>query len=172
MTETSQNKKTNKQGRRVVPVLCNIIGYLIIIITLVVCVPISVPKAMGYTEFVITSGSMEPTIPVGSLIYVMPYSAQELEADDIIAFYEDTSVVCHRVVDNQHLEGKLVTKGDANEEVDPQKRDYNSLIGIVKFHLPFLGLVAGILGTTLGKLYSVLILICGLLFVILGHKMR
>lgn len=73
---------------------------------------------MGYEIYNVVSGSMEPEIPVGSVIYVKAVSPETVEEGDIIAFTSGVSVISHRVVSNQTVEGKFTTKGDANAEND------------------------------------------------------
>ena len=58
------------KGGKIAPALCNILGILILASVILTCVPIVVPRMIGYDVYNIISGSMEPAIPVGSLIYV------------------------------------------------------------------------------------------------------
>ena len=50
-------------------VFLNILGTAIIIAVIVLCLMLTVPRFAGYTGYCVLTGSMEPTIPVGSLIY-------------------------------------------------------------------------------------------------------
>lgn len=91
---------------------------MILLLIIAVCIPVTVPKLMGYEIYNVVSGSMEPEIPVGSVIYVKAVSPETVEEGDIIAFTSGVSVISHRVVSNQTVEGKFTTKGDANAEND------------------------------------------------------
>lgn len=72
----------------------------------------------------VESGSMAPTLPVGSLLVEQQRSVQELAAGDVITFVEPSQqqrVVTHRVVDVDRSQGSTVvqTRGDANPGRDP-----------------------------------------------------
>ena len=47
----------------------SIMGILIIIAVIVLCIPLTVPKFLGMDSYSVISGSMEPAIPTGSLVY-------------------------------------------------------------------------------------------------------
>lgn len=70
---------------------------------------------------IVASGSMEPTLRVGSLCIIeKKYPIQKVKKGDIIAFSLDEDTwVTHRVVQISK-DGNFLTKGDANETVDPQ----------------------------------------------------
>lgn len=90
---------------------------------------------------IVKSGSMEPAIPTGSLVIVKP--AAIYNKGDIITFGKDTKTdipTTHRIIavnDN----GSFVTKGDANEEQDPNPVSRGEVIGEVMFHIPGAGYV-------------------------------
>ena len=44
------------------------------------------PRVLPYQTYFVLSGSMEPTIPVGSVIVLLPASAEELGNGDVITF--------------------------------------------------------------------------------------
>ncbi len=93
--------------------------------------PLTVPQYMGYQIYDVVSGSMEPTVPVGSIIYVKEAEPSSIKKGDIIAFQSGESIVMHRVVDNKIVEGTFTTKGDANPSEDMNEVPYANLIGIV-----------------------------------------
>lgn len=51
-----------------------------------VCLPLTVPRLFGYHIYTVISGSMEPAIPTGSLVYIQEMEPEDVEADDVIAF--------------------------------------------------------------------------------------
>ena len=53
-------------------VICRLLGCIILIVVIGALLPITLPHYMGYEIFNVVSGSMEPDIPVGSIIYVKP----------------------------------------------------------------------------------------------------
>jgi len=163
----SKQKKKSKPAA----VVCRIIGFVLILFIVFCCIPVVLPKLFGFQEYSIVSGSMEPTIKTGSLIYVSSVdNPADIDPGEIIAFTspDDGTVICHRVIDNNAIEGVYVTKGDNNRENDPVNPSYSNLIGEVRYYTPYLGVIAGILGTIVGKIYAGMILLCGFLLVILS----
>lgn len=95
----------------------------------------------GVRLLVVTSGSMEPAIPAGSLIAV---AAKDTYASgDIISFNEagDKIVTTHRISRIEETDGviRYFTKGDRNEEIDPPPVYFNKVVGKVVIVIPKLG---------------------------------
>lgn len=100
---------------------------------------ISLPTFFGYTPLVVLSGSMSPTLNVGSIIYYEEVDKSEIKEMDIITFASGSdSNVTHRVVD--FVDGKIQTKGDANLSPDTELVAYEEVKGkIIDFKIPYLG---------------------------------
>ena len=152
--------------------LCNVIGILIIITVLAIVVPLVVPSMFGYDSFNVESGSMEPEIPVGSIVYVHDTAPQDIRTGEVIAFYRNETVITHRVRENRIVEGEFITKGDANPIEDIESVPYIALVGRVEYHFPILGEVMKLVTTGLGKIYLLLFAACGVMFNILASRMR
>lgn len=165
-------ERTSKKGGKFLPALCNILGTLILLAVIALVLPLSVPKLMGYQVYNVISGSMEPAIPVGSMIFVKPVDGSEIQPDEIIAFQSGDSVVTHRVLENHVVEAEFITKGDANADEDLSTIPYNSLIGAVRRHVPMLGDIMMHVTTTVGKVYLLALVACGLMFNILASRLR
>ena len=58
----------------------------ILIIIVAAYLPITVPRAFGYEIYTVISGSMEPAIPTGSLVYVKYIQPEEIQTEDIYCF--------------------------------------------------------------------------------------
>lgn len=172
MTDNPTSPKKNTKGRKVFPALCNILGICILLISIIVALPLSLPRLLGFEAFNVVSGSMHPSIPVGSVVYVKPFEPLEVKQDDVIAFYSGGSVVVHRVRENKVLEGVYVTKGDANPVEDLLNVPYNALIGKVVFHFPYIGHYLSIFNTMIGKVYVLLFALCGIMFNMLAARLR
>ncbi len=70
----------------------------------------------GYSALEVVSGSMEPTIHIGDLIFIDTKS-NDFSVNDIVTFYDQQgNFVTHRIVSIQ--DGKVVTKGDNNNSID------------------------------------------------------
>ncbi len=111
--------------------------------------PGEAPSIAGYTLFRITTGSMEPTYPVDTLILVKKTDPPRIQTGDVISFYSsdpalDGAVNTHRVTgvrtDGTHWSYK--TKGDANNVEDAYGTSETALIGKVTGSSLLLGKLA------------------------------
>ncbi|NDB22464.1 MAG: signal peptidase I, partial [Proteobacteria bacterium] len=105
-----------------------------------------VPFLLRWESFIVTSASMTPTIPVGSVVVVDPSVAQKMQVGDIGTFnqVESQMRVTHRVIEVQGPEGPnrvYITKGDATRTTDGP-RAANTAIGRVQYTVPWVGYVA------------------------------
>ena len=119
-----------------------------------------------YDLFTVNSGSMEPTLPVGSLLVVKP--AETYERGDIVTFRGAAGgePVTHRIEEvRRDAEGRetFLTKGDANPKPDDTVRSREQIIGKVRFSLPYLGYPIAWARTQVG--FLVLVIIPGVLIV-------
>lgn len=93
---------------------------------------------------IVKSGSMEPTIPVGSVIVMVPHASYAV--GDVVVFGQDTPTqipTTHRII-AERVEGGTTlytTKGDANEEQDPREVAAGAVLGKVVFTVPFAGYI-------------------------------
>lgn len=168
----SASKRPVKKGGKFLPALCNILGTLLLLSVIAVSVPLALPRFLGYEAYHVETGSMEPAIPAGSLIYVDPVSPNTLESGDIVAFYSGETVVTHRVVENHYLANELITKGDANEKEDINPVAYDKVIGRVTIHFPVIGSFLSIYSLPAAKLYLLCLAACGVMFNVLAGRMR
>ena len=175
LTKLSGKKKKTKGGK-IVPALCNIAGTLILVAIIALLLMAALPEAFGYKAYNITSESMIPTIPVGSIVYVKPIESVDLpsiEEEEIVAFTRGTDgVIVHRVISNHIADGELITKGDHNEENDINPVPYANVIGRVEKHFPVLGDMMTIYTSTAGKINLFIFAICGALLNILAGRLR
>ena len=76
----------------------------------------------GYQPLVVRSGSMEPTVPTGSMVLVRDVPVHEISVGDVVSVVRaDGTRVMHRVL-TARPEGSAVSltlQGDANEDPDP-----------------------------------------------------
>lgn len=147
--------RTRKNKRSPVAALCSALGTAVLIILIVMCIPFTVPKMMGFQAYTVISGSMEPAIPIGSLVYVDSVEPRDVEDQDVIAFYggsDSNAIITHRVVENRVVMGEFITKGDANDEADMNPVKYSDYIGTVEKSIPKIGVFAQFLSGTEGKL--------------------
>lgn len=98
------------------------------------------PFVVGYTPLVVLTGSMEPTYMTGSVIYYKSVSKEELKQGDVITYNADEDTVVTHRIDSIDENNNYVTKGDANDSVDPVSINYENVRGkVVKYNLPYVG---------------------------------
>ena len=161
----------------------NFLGSLILWAAILLCLVLAAPRLAGIRTYVVISGSMEPAIPTGSMVYSKEVDPKTLETGDVIVFYssnaapggtdtKDIIPITHRVVSNDTAAGEITTKGDANEQNDISKVTYMNVEGKVIFHVPHLGYLASPLSSTMGKIALALIILAGYLLAEAGSSMR
>lgn len=155
-----------------------ILGVLDLVISALLCALLVIPSLMGISLYAVTTGSMEPALPVGSLVFAQPVDEAALEAGDIIAFRgrlnetdPSMSVITHRVVSNDVAALELITKGDANNGEDIAPVPYSSVIGKVSLSVPALGAVGTALSTWNGKVSLIVLIFGGLLLSLAGDQL-
>ena len=98
----------------------------VVVIALLVLVGIvAFPGLVGGDDaFIVTSGSMSPTLEPGDVVVTQDVDPEEIETGDVVTFHDgsgaDTGFVTHRVVDVVEEDGELYfqLQGDANDEPD------------------------------------------------------
>lgn len=181
--KVSEPKKKKKKGKPT-PLgrFLNLLGSIIMLAVILLCLALAAPRLAGIKTFVVISGSMEPAIPVGSMVYSKEVDPKTLETGDVIVFYSsnapqgggtgDVIPVTHRVVLNDTTNGEITTKGDANEKNDISKVAYLNVEGKVIFHIPQLGYMAAPLASVTGKIALALIILAGYLLTEVGSSLR
>lgn len=106
----------------------------------------TVPRLLHWDLQVVLSGSMEPALPVGSVVFVRPVDPEEVSVGDIITYRQQASpdFVTHRVVEVER-EGSAIsfhTKGDANDDRDAAAVPAEAVEGRAWVNIPYLGYVA------------------------------
>jgi signal peptidase len=166
--------KPEFHGGRAIGKLISAIGTIILIVALVACLGLSVPRFAGIEQYVVISGSMEPAIPVGSMVYSAQTDPATLETGDIIVFYSSeagSTPVTHRVVENHVADGEIITKGDANAQNDMSPVIYANVLGKLVLHVPMLGYIAAPLGTMMGKIAMGCVILAAYLLTVVGSKL-
>jgi signal peptidase len=99
---------------------------------------------LGYKPVAVYSGSMVPTLEVGSLSVDRSVPSASVRVGDVITFadpYVRGRLVTHRVVRIFHTQNGLAyrTKGDANAARDPWTVRLPGRVGRVAFSVPYAG---------------------------------
>lgn len=99
-------------------------------------------RLAGICPYTVLSGSMEPSIPTGGMVFTD--TSDRLPGDgDIITYRLNGTMVTHRVIRQE--EGVYITKGDANQGEDAIPVLPSQIVGTVCFSLPILGFVVSYL---------------------------
>ena len=124
------------------------------------------PRIFGLQWYEVLSGSMEPGIKVGSVIFDKPNpNVSKLKVGDVITFKAPMSefpgyppdngqlVITHRIhkIVNQNGQVEFQTKGDANNAPDPSLVPASNVIAEYdNFTIPYLGYYLNFTKTKLG----------------------
>lgn len=115
------------------------------LVGLVAVLVLVVPSVIGAQRYTILGGSMEPAIPLGSLVVVQPREFDDVRVGDVVTFQLESgeaAVATHRVVGEGRLgdgERVLVTQGDANDSADLEPVRAPQIRGVLLYSIPLLG---------------------------------
>lgn len=119
---------------------------------------------LGYNYKTVLTGSMEPAIPVGSIVITKEQSSYEIE--DIISFQEKGSVITHRIISIDRE--RYITKGDANNVADTEEVQQKQILGKVILTIPLLGYLVMWLMSPVGIIS--LFIIIGIWYIATGRN--
>lgn len=113
----------------------------------------------GIQPFVVESGSMEPAVKTRSVCFVdKRQKFADMQVGDIIAFKLSSGAsVTHRV--HEITDEGIVTKGDANANVDSGFVTEDTFLGKNVFSIPEAGIVVKFMQTTRGKIVFITLII-------------
>ena len=147
--------------RKTIKRIWNWISSILVAAVVLLAVALVGVRIVGLQPYVVLSGSMEPTYPVGSLIYVKSTDYKQLKVGDPITFLvsEDT-VATHRIIEVLPDEDdpntiRYFTQGDANDAPDGSSVHYKNIIGKPVFSIPYLGYVSNYIQTPPGKYVAI-----------------
>ena len=147
---------------------------LLINVTLIVksyTSPDKVPDFFGYKPFIVLSGSMEPSIMTGDMVFVKETDPDSLKVGDVIAYKSGSAVVTHRIVEvkSENGETRYVTQGDANDAADQGMVKPADVEGIYQRRIAGAGNLAMFMQTTTGM---ILFVVCPLVLFVLWDVIR
>ena len=138
--------------------LRRILDLILLVLVLIVLVSLAVarlvPAATGAPTFVVGSGSMEPALPIGSVVVDVRVAAADLREGDVVSLKAgpQQAVFTHRIlrlVERNSAEW-IETKGDANATADPSIIPATAVTGRVAAVIPYLGYPIQLLSSLAG----------------------
>jgi len=127
--------KFKKLGKSISDVF--LVAFLIVIIPVMLFVLITSRTGiiLGIRSYIVQTGSMEPVLPVGSVVFTVP--KPPYIPGQIITFNRGKITVTHRI---SAIKGEqFETKGDANDNSDPQLVNKSDVIGTDFLTVPYFG---------------------------------
>ncbi len=128
-----------------------VIGRIVFFSIPIILLLVIISQASGVRYMCVLSSSMEPELPQGSLIVVVPRRAEEIRTGDNLTYFISGNYVTHRVVRIDRENKKIITKGIAGKLEDAPV-PYGAVKGVQKLCFPGLGRLAEKLGTARGKI--------------------
>ena len=117
-------------------------------------------QLFGFQVLTVLSGSMNPTYPTGSVVYVKEVDTEDLGVGDVITYrISDKTLVTHRIVrletDPDNPDQLMFrTKGDNNDDEDGLVHP-SAVVGKVYFGIPLLGYIAHVMQLPFGKFIAI-----------------
>lgn len=136
MTARGRHLRTEPITRRLLRAVASVGQVVLVLAALAV---IGLPMATDYQWRTVVTGSMRPAIEPGDVILAAPLT-EAAQVGDVVVFADpsgDRDIV-HRISGFDD-DGMVITKGDANNGVDPWALAPEELTGSVVFQVPKVG---------------------------------
>lgn len=149
----------------------------VLILVIVLAILLVGVRIFGLKPYTVLSGSMKPSIRVGSLIYIVDVDTDKLKPNDVITYVIDGgTVVTHRIINLVPDEEdptliRFEVKGDNNDDPDGEKVHPNNVIGKKVFSIPLIGYVAWFVQNPPGNFITIAFAVTLLLLTFLPELM-
>lgn len=125
----------------------SIISTIVLAVLVILLIAFGGVRLFGLTPYMVTSGSMEPEYPVGSLIYVKEVPPEQIDVGDVITFRltDGQTVATHQVYEADRAQEEFRTQGINNRDSegnilhDAEPVKYTSVLGCPVTVIPYLG---------------------------------
>jgi len=111
---------------------------------------------LGPARTVVTD-SMAPALRAGDLVLLQPIK-DIITPGMVVAYDLQDKLIAHRVV--EVMGDMLVTKGDNNQEVDPWRMPFSSVVGVPDVRIPYAGYLLEFVKSPAGLLLLIILPIC------------
>lgn len=115
--------------------------FKILYVLILIYLSIFVPVFWGYKPLVIISGSMEPVLKVGGILYYKENDLSSFKENDILVYKLNKHIISHRIVNITNT--GFITKGDNNLSLDTYEVNGSQVIGKgTDWSIPYIGYYA------------------------------
>lgn len=113
----------------------------VLAVAILASVMMLISNRFRFGALVVATPSMTGELNVGDVAIFEQYGDRKVEEGRVIVFEKDDTVVIHRVVDIQTINGRTryYTKGDANEDADAGFIYESDIRGLVDYKIPYIG---------------------------------
>jgi signal peptidase I len=125
---------------------------------------IALPTVTGHRSLTVLTGSMEPTLGVGSIVVDEVIRPTDARVGDIVTFSDPNNrsrLITHRLqsIRVRGATAYMVTRGDANDAPERWSVRTDGEIGRVLLQIPELGHVRALIGSRAGYLLLMIVLL-------------
>ena len=117
-------------------------GFWLLLITCLALFAIIISGFFGIHRYLVVSGSMEPSLYAGDMVFVNSnVEFENVKIGDVIIFQYEGKNIIHRVVDEAWIETErfLKTKGDNNKSADGYLTTEENFCGVAMCQIPKIG---------------------------------
>lgn len=113
--------------------------FVLVVISVFIFLTVKTDVIPGIKSFTVLTGSMEPTIPVGSIVFMQ--KASNYQVNDVITFKRGDKMITHRIMQvTRNQDGTFYkTQGDANNAADSDLVNSKDVAGKGIFQIVYLG---------------------------------
>lgn len=136
------------RGRSALQRAWNIFLAICVVIAAALAVAFAGVRLIGLTPYAVLTGSMEPELPVGSLIFVRSVDPADIQVGDDITFkLQSGSLATHQVWKVDTAAQTFYTQGIANKDQDGNIMHdgapvaWSNVVGSPVFCIPYLGYI-------------------------------
>jgi len=116
---------------------------------------------LGPARIVVTD-SMAPALRAGDMVLLQPIK-DIITPGMVVAYDLQDKLITHRVVDV--VGDMLVTKGDNNQEVDPWRVPFSSVVGVPNVRIPYAGYLLDFVKSPMGFLLLIILPACWIIVI-------
>src|SRR4051794_1302763 len=150
---------------------------LLLLVAFAISILVVLPKATHGAALTVLTGSMTPTIPVGSVVMDRPVDPGTLKVGDIATYQVapgKPDYITHRIIAIDATKSPTLFrfKGDANRGPDMNPVPATAIRGKVWFHVPYLGGIRDTLHARHGLAGVGIVLLAGYAIVMAAGSLR